>query len=331
MYSFNGKDWSLEQKITDNTYSTFASGGIALWNNYLIVGNKDEDNGATVDAGSVSIFKKSSNAAGGTTFGTWQKVAGGFPLSGANYKMGAYVAMYGDVAAVAGGGAGFLVLYRKGTTDSWTAEQTITLTLGAQKITSVALYGHFLAIGSYYGISHYVDIYRYDPVNSTWSSYQQIIGSNSSGFGSSVSLTDGLLAVAASSTKEVKIYRNKGSSTKFAIEVTLTRPTGEDGDFGADVAINQGAVLVGVPGGTSSTTANNKGHAYLYTYVKGTGWKTVTDPDVSVVKEISFNPSYSGKNYFGASVGLSESMAIIGVGNQSTTEFNKAYIYPVGP
>jgi hypothetical protein len=355
LYRFNNSGWTLEQKVNDTNFTTFASGAIALWNNYLIVGNKNESNGGTAYYGSFSIFKKSSNAgqanSTNTLRSTWQRVASAFPPSGAaNTKYGSSVAIYGDVAAIAAAsnasGAANISIYRNN--ETWTNETTMSVnnwvcafgsgSVCPTTLNSISLYGHFLAVSfssSYSGTTYNdVMVYRYDPANTSWGLYDSATKTDNSGWGSVVSLSDGLLVVSSSSTKTVRIYRNQGSVNKFNLEgtgeATLTRPSSEDGNFGADIAVNNGLVLVGAPGGTGSATGINKGHAYLYRFVIGSGWKLGTDNEVPG-KEITLNPSYADKDQIGAKVGLSESMAIIGVGDQSAMEFNKAYIYPVGP
>ncbi len=217
-------------------------------------------------------------------------------------------------------------------TSAWTDLATVT----GQPITALSSYSNFgssVSLSSRYALigasgvsTQRGNAYLYNLTTGTWTDLSVTSGqpvtalSSNSKFGSSTALSGSYALIGA-----YGISTNRGGAYLYDLSsgtwTDLTATSGEPvtglssgSSFGYSVALNNTFALIGSPG-----PASGQGNAYLYNLADGT-W---TDLAATTGQPIS---SLSDASYFGNSVALNTTYALLGAKGVSATRGN-AYLY----
>jgi len=113
-------------------------------------------------------------------------------------------------------------------------------------------------------------VYVYRPANGGWQQVQELLASDASdtdGFGRSIAVNGDLLVVGADSVGAAYLFRRQAGSW---VETARLAPDGEAAGFGDAVALGDGLILVGAPGGNGG-----EGSVFIFEPV-GEGWTVST-------------------------------------------------------
>jgi choice-of-anchor B domain-containing protein len=109
-------------------------------------------------------------------------------------------------------------------------------------------------------------VYVYRPANGGWQQVQELLASDASdtdGFGRSIAVNGDLLLVGADSVGTAYLFRRQAGSW---VETARLAPDGKVAGFGDAVALGDGLILVGAPGGNGG-----EGSVFIFEPVEG-GW-----------------------------------------------------------
>jgi len=288
-YQFNGTNWVFMQKVTDATGDFFDWFGasVSISGNYAIVGAVYDDNGATLNQGSASIFQYN-----GTNWVLMQKIV---PAGGTNDYFGVSVSISGNYAVVGRYGAdlgngpsqGAVHIYQYNGS-SWVLMQQIIDATGAAGDSfggSVSISGNYVVIGSASddvganANQGSASIFRYN--GASWVLMQKITdatGAADDRFGSSLAISGTYVIVGAYNDDvgtnidqgSASIYRYNG--TNWILMQKITDPTGSADDiFGFSVCISGNYAIIGTIRDDIGTNSN-QGSANIYVRV-GAGWQ----------------------------------------------------------
>ena len=251
--------------------------------------------------------------------------------------LGSSIAVDGNTAIVGapghsgGSNLGAAYIFTQ-TADGWTQAQQLVMPVplpSAQFGVSVAISGEYAVVGAWFdgpssgernGAAHV-----YHRLNGSWVHEVQLTASDGAffdGFGFTVAMDNDLIAIGApvkssggdpdfDNAGAVYLFRHDG--TQWAEEQKLISPNAiQDGAFGTAISCDANRVLIGAPGETV-------GEAYLYAY-GATGWTLTTTID-------DLTPS--DYKQFGSSVGLSDTIVVIGAesADSGTGNVGAAYVY----
>lgn len=295
----------------------------AISGNFAIIGAYNDDVGANVNQGSVSIFQfngtnwvfmqKITDAAGATGdfFGSSVSISGNYAMVGA----------YGDdVGANLNQGSASIYFYN-GTT--WVLMQKITDASGAASDffgISVSISGNYAIAGSYSddvganADQGSVSIFFYN--GTSWGNIQKLTdaaGAASDFFGVSCSISGNYLVVGESGD-DVGVNSNQGSVLVYRynnVSWVLTQKTTDAGNnantnYGSSVSISGAYLIVGAY--TDGFGGNfNYGSATIYQY-NGSIW---------VLMQKLIKTNQTDFDYFGNSVSISGNYALVGAPGSS--------------
>lgn len=318
LFSHRAADWVQADRIFSSSPAAYDYLGlsIALSGDLLAAGAPYDDDGTTVDEGSVAIFER--NRGGANSWGTVDTIKAA--LGGSNDLFGCAVAFAGDFLAVGAKGddswRGSAYLYERNRTDTnaWGYVGRRVASDGAaddQFGASVAGDGSVLAIGApgenlAEGAIYILE--RHAGGTNAWGQIKRSAasGSKSDGLGTSIGVAGDLIVSGApfDSTSRGCAYifeRNQGGTNGWGEARTLVASDGASADlFGTSVGAGGDVILVSAPGDASS-----RGAAYIFERNAGGAnlW--------GQVRKLTASDGAAGDK-FGASVAISGSLAIVG-------------------
>jgi FG-GAP repeat len=335
IYQFNGVNWVLMQKITDGTGAANDNFGVSvsLSGNYAIVGAYNDDVGANIDQGSVSIYQfngvnwvlmqKITDATGAANdwFGNSVFLSGNYAIVGA-YKdnIGAYI------------GQGSASIYQL-TGGSWVLMNKITDPTGAANDWfgySVSISGNYAIVGANYDdVGANTDqgsVSIYQLTGGSWVFMNKITdptGEANYWFGNSVSIS-GNYAIIGSNGEDITANLNQGSASIYQLTggswVLMNKITDATGaafdDFGSSVSISGNYAIVGVYSDDIGTNIQ-QGSASIYQRV-GLGWQKV---------QYVTDPGGNANDYFGVSVGFDGASKRFIIGAQRFGSFSGKVVF----
>ena len=216
-------------------------------------------------------------------------------------------------------------------------------TLTSPNPTSPGWFGYSVAVGDGVivvgapketsgGVTLSGNAYVYDAVTyghlDTFTTPNPVSDDNGYGYGTSVAVNDGIIAIGSSweivsditGAGRVYLY-NVVDGTALSFSPLVTPDPQEYGRFGIAVAIGEGAIVVGAAYediNIEGSTIEGAGRVYIYNAVTG----EPTDTDVSL------NPEFAG--HFGFSVAIGDGQIVIGAFDETVggnDEAGRAYIY----
>jgi plastocyanin len=318
-HDFAGSAWAKVTTITSAS-STFGT-KVAISGNWAAA----SDEGASSNAGDVTLYQKSS--------GTWSAVSFGnaLPTRSSGSYFGSALALDSNflIVGVKGDSSNRGAAYIYNTaTGSWSSKLIPTFgSPGANNYfgSSVAIHGNRAIIGApNNGTGGAVYIFDYN--GSNWVESQRIVAADlaaNDNFGASLALSGSRIAVGslnASGKGAVYIFE-KGlgnDSWQQSAKIQALETVASD-NFGCSVALKGNSLLVGAKNNSFITT--NSGAAYLFEK-KTAGWSQV---------KILTQSSGASNDYLGASVAINHTYAAIGVSGSDTygTNAGETLLYKV--
>lgn len=319
--------WSQQAKLTANDGAADDNFGlsVAVSINTVVVGSPEDDLPAGNDAGSAYAFFRigsvwaqqakltASDAAGGDEFGTSVAISGETALIGAPEE---------DNANGADAGSAYAFLRTKGL---WSQQAKLTANDGAIDDavgTSVAISGNIALLGAP-GFESNVNtdkgkVYQFFRVNGAWSLREGFDYAVRAGaeFGSAVAMS-GLTAIVGAPSDNATAGSDSGTASIVTFSKTgfisggarLDAGEAEVGrEAGTSVAVSGNSIIVGAPI-DDSESATDVGRAFALTRI-GTAW---------FLEKVLAHPSGAGFDYFGSSVAISGSLAVIGAPGDDTS------------
>lgn len=267
--------WLAEQQLTaeaDAKDGDLFGHAVAVSGTTIAIGAPYDDNGATLDVGSVCIFVQSK--------GIWQRQARLVPPDGiADGLFGFSVSLEGDVLVVGspgdddnGAGSGTAYVYqRSGGTWSLQTKLVAKLLSGANEKShdfgqSVSVYGSGIAVGA----SNTAYVYQKDSTNAAWLPRARYVApAQASGFGATVAMDRDTVVVGtdptpfATSGYELSFHIGGGSSFVYSLESSALQAT-----LSGARAVVDGDRIV------TAYFYYDDGYGYLRLYERsGTTWK----------------------------------------------------------
>jgi len=307
--------WGTESKLvaSDAQYMDQLGWSVAISGDYAIAGAYYESDGGTY-AGAAYIFFNN-----GSTWSQQAKLTASDPADYDNF--GHSVAISGDYAIVGapiedpGGltsaGSAYIFI-RSGTSWSQQAKITASDAVGSEQFGySVAISGDDVLVGAINAGTGGA-AYLFQRSGTSWSEERKIMASDaesSDSFGYSVALSGDYAVVGAykedaggsNAGAAYTFYRDQGGADLWGQQTKLTASDAQASDyFGCSVSISGDYALVGAYG--EDTGGGTSGAAYVYLR-SGTSWSQQT-------KLMASDPE--GNDYFGFSVAISGTYAIIG-------------------
>ncbi|HMI79443.1 MAG TPA: hypothetical protein VK484_11665 [Ferruginibacter sp.] len=312
-YQFNGTNWVFMQKVTDATgdFGDWFGVSVSISGNYAIVGAVYDDNGATSNQGSASIFQYN-----GTNWVLMQKIV---PAGGTNDYFGVSVSISGNYAAVGRYGAdlgngpfqGAVHIYQYNGS-SWASMQQITDATGAAGDSfgdDVSISGNYVIVGASlddFGVNANqgsASIFQYN--GSNWVLMQKITdatGTANDWFGASVSIS-GNYAIIGAMNDDVGVNADQGSAniyrytgTTWELMQKITDPNGSADDLlGYDVFISGNYIIMGCFRDDIGSNSN-QGSATIYVRV-GAAWQklqNLVDPGGSENEQFGLRSAIDG-------------------------------------
>ncbi|MHB8742805.1 MAG: FG-GAP repeat protein [Sulfuricaulis sp.] len=325
VFTFNGSTWTQTQELiaSDGAKNDFFGGSVALSGTTALIGAYQKTVGSNIGQGATYVFTfngsmwnqaqelTASDGVSNDYFG--DSVA----LSGTTALIGAYYKYVGGKSSV---GAAYVFGFNGST---WVQQQELTASDGASGDYfggSVALSGTTGVVGAFNKTigsnpgqgAAYVFAFN----GSTWVQQQELTASDGAAydtFGGSVALS-GTTALIGASGKTVGSKTLQGAAYVFAFNGSTWTQTQEltasDGakndDFGNSVALSGDAALVGAVGKTVGSNTN-QGVAYVFTPT-GNTWVQLQELIAS---------DGAANDYFGGSVALSGSTALVGAADKT--------------
>jgi FG-GAP repeat len=294
---------------------------VSISGNYAIVGARNDDVGANIDQGSVSIYQfngvnwvlmqKITDAMGASNdnFGNSVSISGNYAIVGANED---------DVGANADQGS--VSIYQL-TGGSWVLMQKITDATGAASDffgNSVSISGNYVIVGAFaddIGANpNQGSANIYQLTGGSWVLMQKIAdatGATGDFFGISVCISDNYAIVGASSD-DVGVNIDQGSSSIYQLTSgswvlmnKITDATGVNYDnFGNSVSISGNYAIVGASNDDVGANAD-QGSVSIY-QLTGGSW---------VLMQKITDATGAASDYFGVSVFISGNYVIVGASN----------------
>jgi len=275
VFSYDGSSWIERQKLVPASGEEDFGFGIAVTEDFIVVGARGEDTYAT-DSGSAYVYLHDGASWIETARLKASDAEQGAGLGGAVAASGNLIALSarGDDTHGNSSGAVYVFRFQSG---EWTEEAKITASDGDEYDrfgNALALCDDTLVVGAYHDDengdnSGSVYVFGHDGQN--WVQQQKLLlsgGQPDDRFGISVVLSDEMMVVGASGadylgsgTGLVVVYRFDGS--QWLQLVKLRASNGGDGDqFGHSVAAEAGCVLSG--GSHNDAQGDDAGAAYIY-------------------------------------------------------------------
>jgi|GEM_PF-4311367 len=321
---------------------------VAVDGNYAVVGARTAEfsSGFPTETGTAFIFKK--DEGGADNWGEVDRLAGAF-TAGSNF--GNAVAIEGDIVAIGALGTsvgGQVNVYENDGADNFLAVGAAipnpTSVAGSRFGTSVALLGDLLFVGadsanSANGFSG--EVYVFDRNNggaNNWGLIQTITPpvNGQIRFGDNIDANGPYLIISADRETHSGVtwagaaYLYDNSSGSYSVNTKFTRSSPQLRDFfGADVGINDGRAIIGMP--STNGEANEDGGAFIYFEDQlGIGvWGEEEALSPWSNPPINTNIDFEADSQYGSAVAIDLAWAGVGAKKKSETvvDHGATYIY----